>query len=67
MTVETNPSYTWGSVLGEVIAVLLGIWIISQGRTGFGWTLVITGVIGLVASSLRLWRTMRQRSDKARL
>jgi hypothetical protein len=66
VTTESSLVYEWGGVLGEVLAVLLGVWIISRGWTGFGWALVITGLIGFVASSTRLWRRWHQRSDNAK-
>lgn len=61
VTIDSRPAYEWGSVVGEVVVVLLGAWVISRGWTAFGWILLITGVIGLVASSTRLWRVLRER------
>lgn len=67
MTSESKHVYAWGSVLGEVLAVLLGVWITTRGWTGFGLILVATGVIGLVASATRLRRILRPHPDDTML
>jgi hypothetical protein len=51
----------WAGLAGEVLAILLGVWMISWGWEDFGSGLVVIGVVGFVVSSVRLWRGRPQR------
>jgi hypothetical protein len=54
----------WAQVAGEVLAILLGAALIAWGWKGFGETLLVVGVIGLVVSLLRLWRLSRNHTGR---
>lgn len=49
----------WGALLGEVLAILLGLWMVSRGWSDFGWGLVIIASVGFVFSSVHLVRMLQ--------
>jgi hypothetical protein len=57
-TKESTALEAWGALLGEVVAILLGVWMISRGW-GFGLWLVVIAGFGLVVSSVHLVRVLR--------
>ena len=65
MTVESRHRYELaGALVGEVLAILLGVWMISRGWENFGGGLVVIGVVGLVLSTVRFGKAMRQRPNE---
>jgi hypothetical protein len=50
----------WGALLGEVMGILLGLWMVSWGWEEFGGTLVAICAIGFVVSSVHLVRMLRR-------
>jgi hypothetical protein len=63
VAIESKPAYEWAGLVGEVLVILLGAWMISRGWTDFGLTVVIVGFVGFVVSTVRLWRIVRRRAD----
>jgi hypothetical protein len=51
----------WAGLAGEVLAIVLGLLMVSWGWEDFGWGLVVIGAIGFVISGAQLWRGRRQR------
>jgi hypothetical protein len=47
-------------IVGEILAILLGLVLIAVGWTGLGEMLVAIGAIGFVISVVRLWRLVRR-------
>ena len=50
----------WGALLGEILAILLGLWMVSRGWSDFGWGLVAIAAFGFVVSSVHLVRVLRR-------
>jgi hypothetical protein len=57
----------WAGLAAEVVAILLGLLIVSWGWEDFGWGLVVIGVIGFVVSSVRLWQGRGRRESTHRV
>lgn len=57
----------WGALLGEVLAILLGLWMVSRGWDDFGWGLVVIAAAGFVFSSVHLVRVLRGRVGQGEL
>ena len=59
MKTPSPKAQAWAELVGEVLAILLGVAMIAWGWKGLGETLVIVGSIGLVISLVRLLRVGR--------
>jgi hypothetical protein len=58
----------WAGLVGELLAILLGLAMVWWGWEDFGWGLAVIGAIGFVVSGVRLWRGRGQdESSTARL
>ncbi len=57
----STPLEAWAALLGEVLGMLLGLWMISRGWDEFGATLVVICAVGFVVSSVHLVRVVRRR------
>lgn len=56
---EPKPTYAWVGVVGDLVLVVVGVWLISRGWTDVGEIVVLVSVVGLVASLVQLWRARR--------
>ncbi len=64
MATEPKVAYEAAGLVGEVLAILLGAWMVSRGWTDFGWGLVVFGAFGFVVSTVRLLRAVRGRATR---
>ncbi len=63
MSSESKAAYAWVGVVVDLLLILVGFWMISQGWTEFGEILIAICVVGLVVSIVQLWREKRRPAD----
>lgn len=56
----SKPAQEAAGLVGELLAIALGAWMILRAWDGFGWGLVIIGAVGFAVSAVRLWRAIRE-------
>ena len=56
MSTVSKRTAEWAGLAGEVLAALLGVLLIFLGWEELGWILAVIGVLGFVATSVRMWR-----------
>ena len=60
MTSESKPAYEWVGLAVDVVLILVGAAMIAWGWTGFGSTVLIISLVGLVVSVVRLLKMARR-------